>query len=86
MGENAETGLAADGHTGQRPRSEDLEIALSVHLEVEREHAPWWNPGLKSDNDPRQSPAVGCVDGGVSVWVANECNCFRGRELSSEVE
>ena len=81
-----ETGTAAEGTTGKRPRSEALEIALAVDLEVVKGHAQCWNPELKPQVDVHQSSVAEGVDGAISAWVADERNRVLRQELSPEEE
>ena len=62
-----ETGTAVGGTNQERPRSEALEIALPVNLEVEKKHAQCWNPELEPQVEAHQSSVVEGVDGAASA-------------------
>ena len=47
MEDTADTSMAAGGCSEKRPRSEALEIALAVDLEVGKVYAQRWNPELR---------------------------------------
>ena len=79
-----ETGLAADGSTEKCPRSEALEIAFAVDLEVVKEHAQWRNPEFKPRVGAHQSSVAEGVAGAAPAWVVHLHSRVLGRELSSE--
>ena len=70
MGDAMGTSTAAGGFTAKRPLSEALEIASAVDLEVVKEHALWWNPGLRPQVGARHSSAA---DGGG--WHSISMGC-----------
>ena len=49
-----ETGTAADGNIGKRPRSAAVDIALAVDLEVFTEHVQWGRPELEPQMEAQQ--------------------------------
>ena len=57
-----ENGPGMDGNIEGRPRSAALDIALSVDLEVEKEHDHWRNPEVKPQVGAHQSSVVAGVD------------------------
>ena len=84
MEETVDTGTTGGGNTEKRPRSEALEIALAVDLEVAEEHALWWNLELNPPIETHHSSVMEGVDGAVPRWVVDECNRVLGRELSPQ--
>ena len=81
-----ETGTTAGGNQGKRPRGGALGLALSVDVEVAKEHPQLWNPELKRQVEARQPSVVEGVDAAASARVADECNRVLGREISPEEE
>ena len=83
MQDTMDPSTAEGGYTEGRPRSEALEIALSVAFQVAKEHAQWRNPEPKPQVAAHLSPAAECVDGAESARVADAGpGVFAGRRVT----
>ena len=59
---------------------------MEVDLAAAQAHAQWRSPDLKPKMEASPSEAVEGVDGAISAWVADECNCVLGQEFPQEEE